>query len=77
MDPRIFRDEPMQLEETLLGLGLAERDQLRRRAQHPVPNLEGMHVRTRDDVDRVRRVVEDGARRSATRSRWSSTTTTS
>ena len=44
MDPRIFRDEPMQLEETLLGLGLAERDQLRRRAQHPVPQSRG-HAR--------------------------------
>ena len=31
-------------------------------------NFEGMHVRTRDDVDRVRRVFERAARRSAGKS---------
>jgi propionate CoA-transferase len=59
MQARIFLDEPMQLDETLLGLGLAER------ASYDAPrnilflNLEGMRIRTRDDVDRVRRVVEE------------------
>jgi propionate CoA-transferase len=33
-------------------------------------NLEGMHVKTRDDVDRVRRVVEETVQESAARSRW-------
>ena len=59
MDPRIFRDEPMQLEETLLGLGLAERVSYDADRNILFLNLEGMHVRTRDDVDRVRRVVEE------------------
>ena len=59
MDPRIFRDEPMQLEETLLGLGLAERVSYDAERNTLFLNLEGMHVRNRDDVDRVRRVVEE------------------
>jgi propionate CoA-transferase len=59
MDPRIFREEPMQLEETLLGLGLGQRVTYDVVRNILFLNLEGMHVRTRDDVDRVRRVVEE------------------
>jgi propionate CoA-transferase len=59
MDPRIFRDEPMQLEETLLGLGLAQRVSYDEARNILFLNLEGMHVKTRDDVDRVRRAVEE------------------
>ena len=59
MDLRIFRDEPMQLEDTLLGLSLAARISYDPSRNTVFLNLEGMHVRTRDDVDRVRRVVED------------------
>jgi propionate CoA-transferase len=59
MDARIFRDEPMQLEETLLGLSLDERLSYDPDRNILFLNLEGMHVRTRDDVDRVRRVVEE------------------
>jgi propionate CoA-transferase len=59
MDARIFRDEPMQLEDTLLGLSLAERISYDAARNTVFLNLEGMQVRTRDDVDRVRRVVED------------------
>lgn len=59
MDPRIFRDEPMQLDETLLGLGLAQRVSYDARRNVLFLNLEGMRVRTRDDVDRVRRVIEE------------------
>ncbi len=36
--------------------------ELRRRAQHPVPQPRGPHVRTRDDVDRVRRVLDENYR---------------
>ena len=61
MDPRIFRDEPMQLDETLLGLGLAERVSYDPKRNVLFLNLEGMHVKTRDDVDRVRRVIEERA----------------
>ena len=59
MDPRIFRNEPMQLEETLLGLGMAQRITYDAERNTLFANFEGMHMRTRDDVDRVRRVVEE------------------
>ena len=49
----------MQLDETLLGLGLAQRVSYDRERNTLFLNLEGMHVKTRDDVDRVRRVVEE------------------
>ena len=59
MDARIFRDEPMQLDETLLGLGLAQRVSYDAERNVLFLNMEGMHVKTRDDVDRVRRVIEE------------------
>jgi propionate CoA-transferase len=59
MDARIFHPEPMQLEETLLGLGLGQRLTYDLERNILFFNLEGMHVRTRDDCDRVRRVIED------------------
>lgn len=59
MDRRIFRDEPMQLEENLLGLSLGERVNYDAKRNILFLNLEGLHVKTRDDVDRVRRVVEE------------------
>jgi len=59
MQARIFLDEPMQLDETLLGLGLAERASYDVQRNILFLNLEGMRIRTRDDVDRVRRVVEE------------------
>lgn len=62
MDPRIFRDEAMHLDDDLLGLGLAERVSVDEGRDILFLNLEGMHVRTRDDVDRVRRAVEDRCR---------------
>ena len=63
-DPRpmlacIFAEEPMQLEDTLLGLGLAERVSYDEARNILFLNLEGMRIRTRDDVDRVRRAVEE------------------
>jgi propionate CoA-transferase len=61
MDPRIFRNEPMQLEETLLGIGLAQRVSYDVDRNILFLNLEGVHVKTRDDVDRVRRMVEEKA----------------
>jgi propionate CoA-transferase len=59
MDPRIFREEPMQLDETLLGLGLSQRVSYDAQRNVLFLNLEGMRVKTRDDVDRVRRVIEE------------------
>jgi propionate CoA-transferase len=59
MDACIFGEEPMQLEDTLLGLGLAQRVSYDEERNTLFLNLEGMRIRTRDDVDRVRRAVEE------------------
>jgi propionate CoA-transferase len=59
MDARIFRDEPMQLDETLLGLGMSERITYDAERNTLFANFEGLHIRTRDDVDRVRRTIEE------------------
>jgi propionate CoA-transferase len=59
MDPRIFADEPMHLDDTLLGLGLEQRVSYDVERNILFANWEGMHVRTRDEVDRIRRVVEE------------------
>jgi propionate CoA-transferase len=59
MDPRIFADEMMHLDETLLGLGLAQRVSYDVERNILFMNLEGMHVKTRDEVDRVRRAIEE------------------
>jgi propionate CoA-transferase len=59
MDPRIFADETMHLDETLLGLGLAQRVSYDVERNILFMNLEGMHVKTRDEVDRVRRAIEE------------------
>jgi len=61
MEARIFRDEPMQLDETLLGLGMSQRVSYDAQRNVMFLNMEGMHVKTRDDVDRVRRVIEERA----------------
>jgi propionate CoA-transferase len=59
MNPRIFHDLPMHLDEVLLGLELAQRVTYDLERNILFLNLEGMHVKTRDDVDRVRRVMEE------------------
>jgi propionate CoA-transferase len=58
MDARIFRAESMQLEDTLLGIGLDERISYDPERNLLFLNLEGLHLRTRDDVDRWRRVLD-------------------
>jgi MFS family permease len=60
MDARLFRPEPMGMEQTLLGLSLAERISFD--AERDTINYEGFQVRTTDDVDRVRREVENHCR---------------
>ena len=59
MDARIFHEPLMMLEETLLGLGLAQRISYDPQRNVMFLNAEGLHIKTRDDVDRVRRVVEE------------------
>jgi propionate CoA-transferase len=59
MDARIFRDEPMQLEDTLLALRLEDRVSYDAARNLVFLNLEGLVLRTRDDIDRWRRVLEE------------------
>ncbi len=59
MDVRIFRPEPMELQELMLSLRLEERIGYDPERNILFLNFEGMHVRTLDDVDEVRRAVEE------------------
>jgi propionate CoA-transferase len=63
MDARIFRDEPMQLDDVLLGLRLEDRVSYDAQRNLVFLNLEGLTLRTRDDVDRWRRVLEERLQR--------------
>ncbi|MBV8095916.1 MAG: acyl CoA:acetate/3-ketoacid CoA transferase [Acetobacteraceae bacterium] len=58
MDARIFRDQPMGLEQTLLGLSMADRISYDPERNILFGNLEGFNVRTTDDVELVRREFE-------------------
>jgi propionate CoA-transferase len=58
MDDRIFRPEPMGLEQLLLGLSLADRITYDQSRNILFINFEGFQVRTVEDVDLVRREVE-------------------
>jgi propionate CoA-transferase len=58
MDSRIFRDEPMGLEQMLLGLSLTQRLSYDAERNTLFINFEGFQVRALDDVDLVRREVE-------------------
>jgi propionate CoA-transferase len=51
----------MHLDETLLGLGMSQRVSYDAGRNVLFLNMEGLHVKTRDDVDRVRRVIEERA----------------
>ena len=59
MDPRLFRTEPMQLEQSLLGFSLSERISFDADRNTLFINYEGFQVRTTDDVELVRREVEN------------------
>jgi propionate CoA-transferase len=58
MDPRIFRNQPMGLDHTLLGRSLADRLSYDAERNTLFVNFEGFEVRTVEDVDLVRREVE-------------------
>ena len=62
MDASLFRPEPMGMEQTLLGLSLAERISFDAERDTLFINYEGFQVRTTDDVDLVRREVENHCR---------------
>ncbi|MGG5822381.1 acyl CoA:acetate/3-ketoacid CoA transferase [Falsiroseomonas sp. HW251] len=62
MDPRLFRDEPMALEQTLLGRALADRISYDAERNTLFINYEGFQIRSTDDVELVRREVENRCR---------------
>jgi propionate CoA-transferase len=58
MDGRIYRPEPMGLDENLFQLGLDHRISLDADRDTLFLNFEGMRVRTEHDVDEIRSAVE-------------------
>ena len=62
MDPLLFQPEPMGLERRLLGLGLADRISYDAECNTLSINHEGFHVRALDDVEMVRRELEERCR---------------
>ena len=62
MDARLFQPEPVGMEAMLLGLSLAERISFDAERDTLFINWEGFQVRTTDDVELVRREVEDRCR---------------
>ncbi len=59
MDPRIFDDEPMNLEAILLNLDLPERISYDGRRNILFLNYEALHVRTLNDVEAMRHALLD------------------
>ena len=55
MDPRLFRPEPIGLEQLLLGQSLTDRISYDAVRETLFINYEGFHIRTTDDVEVVRR----------------------
>ena len=62
MDPRLFRAEPMGLEQSLLGLSFADRVSYDAERNTLFANWEGLHVRSLADVDAIRREIEEHCR---------------
>ena len=63
MDARIFSDKVMELEGTLLDIGFEQRLSYDAERNVLFLNFEGLQVRTEEDVDRVRSVVERRCRK--------------
>jgi propionate CoA-transferase len=62
MEEGLFRPEPMGMEQTLLGLTMAERISFDEARDTLFINYEGFQVRTTNDVELVRREVENRCR---------------
>ncbi len=62
MDGRLFHPEPMGMEQTLLGMSIAERINFDVERDTLFINYEGFSIRTTDDVELVRREVEGRCR---------------
>jgi propionate CoA-transferase len=62
MDASLFRPEPMGMQQTLLGMSLADRISYDEARNTLFINYEGFQVRTTDEVELVRREVETRCR---------------
>ncbi len=58
MDPRIFRDEPMKLKESLLSIGLVDRMVYNPKKETAFYNFQGLRIRTKKDVEEVKNAAE-------------------
>jgi propionate CoA-transferase len=58
MDERIFRDEPMQLKDALLSIGLVDRMVYDAKKETAFYNFQGLRIRTKKDVEEVRSAAE-------------------
>lgn len=67
MDPRIFREEPMELMKDLLNLNLDERISYDAKRNILFVNLEGFNVRTKQDVADVRAAIVGGCEKAGKR----------
>ena len=59
MDPAIFRDEPMALRARLLDIRIEDRLSYDAEANAVFMNYAGMRVRTQDDLDRIKKAVDN------------------
>ncbi len=67
MDPRIFRDEPMELLKDLLNLNLCDRVSYDENRNILFLNLEGWQVRQKSDIDDLRKVLVEACERAGKR----------
>ncbi len=59
MDPAIFQPEPMGLRDRLLDIHMEDRLSYEPETNMLFMNLSGLRVRTQDDIDRIREVVDN------------------
>ncbi len=57
MDPRVFRHEPMGLRQDMLALPLESRFNYDKESNTLFLNFEGLHVRSRDQIEKIRGIV--------------------
>jgi len=67
MDPRIFREEPMELLSDLLNLNLSERVSYDPERNLLFINLEGWYARVKSDLDDLRMTIVDACRKAGQR----------
>ena len=67
MDPRIFREEPMELANDLLNLNLSERVSYDKARNILFLNLEGFQVRSKDDIRDLQETIVDGCKEAGKR----------